>query len=69
MLKRNQAPSSCPRNSNRNRISDDPTLDKGQEVGEIGKITLTTIYAVDERDGTIEETTSRQITKEMVKDV
>lgn len=46
---------------------DDPTLDKGQEVGEIGKITLTTIYAVDERDGTIEETTSRQITKEMVK--
>ena len=49
---------------------DDPTLDKGQEVeeaGEIGEITLTTIYTVDERDGTIEETTSRQITKEMVK--
>ncbi|CAM1664341.1 hypothetical protein SMIB22_07790 [Streptococcus mitis] len=49
---------------------DDPTLDKGQEIeeaGEIGEITLTTIYTVDERDGTIEETTSRQITKEMVK--
>ncbi len=49
---------------------DDPTLDKGQEVeeaGEIGEITLTTMYTVDERDGTIEETTSRQITKEMVK--
>ncbi|WP_456114321.1 G5 domain-containing protein [Streptococcus sp.] len=49
---------------------DDPTLDKGQEVeeaGEIGEITLTTIYTVDEHDGTIEETTSRQITKEMVK--
>ena len=49
---------------------DDSTLDKGQEVeeaGEIGEITLTTIYTVDERDGTIEETTSRQITKEMVK--
>uniref|UniRef100_UPI00158F23D6 PspC-related protein choline-binding protein 1 n=1 Tax=Streptococcus sp. 646 TaxID=2582660 RepID=UPI00158F23D6 len=49
---------------------DDPTLYKGQEVeeaGEIGEITLTTIYTVDERDGTIEETTSRQITKEMVK--
>ncbi|MBF9619352.1 PspC-related protein choline-binding protein 1, partial [Streptococcus pseudopneumoniae] len=49
---------------------DDSTLDKGQEIeeaGEIGEITLTTIYTVDERDGTIEETTSRQITKEMVK--
>ncbi|WP_408022460.1 PspC-related protein choline-binding protein 1 [Streptococcus pneumoniae] len=49
---------------------DDPTLDKGQEVeeaGEIGEITLTTMYTVDEHDGTIEETTSRQITKEMVK--
>nr|WP_275690488.1 PspC-related protein choline-binding protein 1 [Streptococcus sp. 1449] len=49
---------------------DDPTLDKGQEIeeaGEIGEITRTTIYTVDERDGTIEETTSRQITKEMVK--
>ena len=49
---------------------DDPTLDKGQEIeeaGEIGEITLTTMYTVDERDGTIEETTSRQITKEMVK--
>ena len=49
---------------------DDPTLDKGQEIeeaGEIGEITLTTIYTVDEHDGTIEETTSRQITKEMVK--
>lgn len=49
---------------------DDPTLYKGQEVeeaGEIGEITLTTIYTVDEHDGTIEETTSRQITKEMVK--
>ena len=48
----------------------DPTLVKGQEVeeaGEIGEITLTTMYTVDERDGTIEETTSRQITKEMVK--
>ncbi|TMR67691.1 PspC-related choline-binding protein [Streptococcus pseudopneumoniae] len=49
---------------------DDSTLDIGQEIeeaGEIGEITLTTIYTVDERDGTIEETTSRQITKEMVK--
>ncbi|RJP12378.1 hypothetical protein C5O69_06055, partial [Streptococcus pseudopneumoniae] len=49
---------------------DDPTLDKGQEIeeaGEIGEITLTTMYTVDEHDGTIEETTSRQITKEMVK--
>ena len=49
---------------------DDPTLDKGQEIeeaGEIGEITLTTMYTVDGRDGTIEETTSRQITKEMVK--
>lgn len=49
---------------------DDPTLAKGQEVeeaGEIGEITLTTIYTVDERDGTIEETISRQITKEIVK--
>lgn len=49
---------------------DDPTLDKGQEVeeaGEIGEITLTTTYTVDEEDGTVTEHTSRQTRKEMVK--